>query len=156
MEGALVGGFIAQVESEAFVIDGAVVQETESLQKRGAVAQPVVLGHALDQDEFGTVFRAVFIFEIHDELVEFYGAFPGEEDEHAASIGEPVDDVVLRRCGLTLARRRTAGELCIGLISCDLRFGCHSLFLNAHNGHQTPCALGVSLSVVRSDGRFGG
>src|SRR5690242_6889849 len=102
MEGALVCRLIAQVESEAFVIDRAIVQETESLQQGGAIAQPVVLGHALDQDQLGTVFRAVLVFEVDDELVEFYGAFPGEEDEHAASIGETVDDMILRRCGLAL------------------------------------------------------
>ena len=119
------GGFIAQVQSETFVVDRAVVQETVPLQQGGAVAEPVVLGHALDQDPLGTVLRRVFTFEIYDEIVEFLGAFPGEEDEHAASIGEAVDDVVLRRCGLTLARLRTAGEFGIGLIGCDLRFCCH-------------------------------
>src|SRR6185437_8763973 len=116
MEGTLVGGFIAQVESEALVVDGAVVQETVPLQHGGAVAQPVMLGHALDQDQFGTVFGAVLIFEVYGELVEFYGAFPREEDEHTASVGETVDNVVLRGCGLTLDRRRTAGEFGIGLV----------------------------------------
>ena len=93
------GGFIAQVESEAFVVDRAVVQETVPLQQGGAVAEPVVLGHALDQDPLGTVLRRVFTFEIYDEIVEFLGAFPGEEDEHAASIRETVDDVIFRGCG---------------------------------------------------------
>ena len=69
------------------------------LQHCGAVAQPVVLGHALDQDELGTVSRTVFRFEIYDKIVEFLGAFPGEEDEHAASIRETVDDVIFRGCG---------------------------------------------------------
>jgi len=72
------------------------------LQHCGAVAQPVVLGHALDQDELGTVSRTVFRFEIYDEMVEFFGAFPRQEDEHAAPIGEAVAEVILRRCGLTL------------------------------------------------------
>ncbi|HEY3454690.1 MAG TPA: hypothetical protein VGK64_08830 [Bryobacteraceae bacterium] len=32
------------------------------MQKRGVVAQPVVLSHALDQDQLGAVFRTVFRF----------------------------------------------------------------------------------------------
>src|SRR6185437_11096387 len=85
----------------------------------------MVLGHPFDQNELGTVFGAILIFEIDDELVEFYCAFPGEEDEHAASIGETVDEVVLRGCGLTRDRRRTAGEFCVGLVGLNLSLGCH-------------------------------
>jgi len=81
MEGALVGGFIAQVERETFVVDRAVVQETVPLQHGGAVAQPVVLGHALDQNHLRTVHGTVFRFEIYDEMVEFFGAFPGQKNE---------------------------------------------------------------------------
>jgi hypothetical protein len=42
VEGALVGGLIAQVEGEAFFVDGAVVMETVRLQQLGAIAQPVL------------------------------------------------------------------------------------------------------------------
>jgi hypothetical protein len=58
-------------------------------------------------------------------MVEFFGAFPGQKNEHAASIGEAMAEVIFRGCGLTLARLRTAGELCISLIGCDLRFCSH-------------------------------
>src|SRR5690348_10131923 len=85
----------------------------------------MVLSHTLDQDHLGAVLRRAFTFEIHDEILEFLSVFPREEDEHAASIGKAVGDVVLRGCGLALARRRTAGEFCIGLVGLDLRFCCH-------------------------------
>ena len=50
----------------------------------------MVLGQALDQDHFGLALGAVFAFEIHDDLIVFLGVFPGQEDEHASSIGKAV------------------------------------------------------------------
>ena len=88
MESSLVGGLVAQVEGETFFVYGAVVGEAIGLQQPGAVAQPVVLGHALDQNHFGAARGAVLAFEVDDELVIFACVLPRQEDEHAAPIRE--------------------------------------------------------------------
>ena len=89
------GRLVAQVEGEAFFVYRAVVGEAVGLEQAGAVAQPVVLGHAFDQNHFGVARGAVFAFKIDDELVIFAGVLPGQEDERAAPIRETVAQVVL-------------------------------------------------------------
>jgi len=84
------GRLVAQVEGEAFFVYRAVFGEAVGLEQAGAVAQPVVLSHAFHQNHFGAARWAVLAFEIDDELVIFAGVLPGQQDEHAAAIGETV------------------------------------------------------------------
>ena len=90
MEGALVGGLVAQIEGKTFFVNGAVVGEAVGLQQPGAVAQPVVLGHALDQDHFGAARGSMLALEVDHQLVVFLRVLPRQQNEHAAPVGEPV------------------------------------------------------------------
>jgi hypothetical protein len=125
VEGSLVGGLVAEVESQAFFVNGTVVMKAVGLQKLRAIAQPMVLGHPLDQDQFGAAHGTMLAFEIDDELVVFLGVLPWQKDEHAASIGEAVARVIAGRNGLALFRPGTGRELCIRLIGGYLRWCRH-------------------------------
>ena len=58
--------------------------EPGGLKVQRAVAEPVVLGHALDQNGFGGCGRLVFGDETFHELLVFEIAFGGEYGELAA------------------------------------------------------------------------
>ena len=105
------GGLVAQVEGEAFFVYGAVVGEAISLQEPGAVAQPMVLGHAFDQNHFGAAHGAVLAFQVDDELVIFLRVLPRQKHEHAAAIGEAMADVVAGGRGFAFFRPGTGGQL---------------------------------------------
>lgn len=81
---------VAEEENETFFVDGAVVMETIGLKEFGAIAQPVVLGHAFHQNHFGAARWAVLAFEVDDQLVIFAGILPWQQDEHAAFVGKTV------------------------------------------------------------------
>ncbi len=90
MEGALVSRLVTEEKSETFFVDGAVVMEAIGLKELGAIAKPVVLGHAFHQNHFGTARWAVLAFEVDDELVIFAGVLPRQQDEHAAFVRKAV------------------------------------------------------------------
>ena len=50
----------------------------------GALAEPVVLGHAFDQDVFGGVGGSMVLAQSDEEIVEILPRFGGQEGEHAA------------------------------------------------------------------------
>ena len=52
IEGALVGGLVAEEEGEPFFIDSS-IREAGVLQAEGALFEPVGLGHLADQELFG-------------------------------------------------------------------------------------------------------
>jgi hypothetical protein len=82
---------------EGALVGGLVVIETVGLDEFGAIAQPIVLGHALHKYGFGSGLGAVFAFEIDHQPVVFFGVLPWEEEKGDAFIGEAVARVVAGR-----------------------------------------------------------
>ena len=85
-EGAVIGGLIAQVEGERFFLVGgrAIAREGQVLEANSALAKPVMLGHALDEDFFGGSGGLVFAAERVEELIEGVLVFGGEHREDGA------------------------------------------------------------------------
>ena len=81
MKGALVSGLIAQVEGEPLGVgdlagDGV---EAECLERDGAMAEPVVLGHGLDERFFGWSGGPVLFAEAGEQIVEVGLGFRGKD-----------------------------------------------------------------------------
>jgi hypothetical protein len=122
MEGALVRGLVAQIEGELAIVDhlaGGVV-EAGFFEPHGAVAQPVVLGHGLDERFFGGSSRLVLFLEGGEEFEEFVLRF-GRQHPEFAGWGEPVTEVVARGGGFPGFGFRAGGQLRIRPIGGDLR-----------------------------------
>ena len=131
METALMGGLVAQVERKlllslrlaekrgliVFFIDHAVGTEAKVLENRGALAEPFVVDHALDQDVFRRGLRIVFGEEGSGEILEFGFVFPGEKLEGA---GETVPKIVLGDRLFTVGAGRAGGLLGIDAIGLNL------------------------------------
>ncbi len=98
MEGALVGGLVAQVESELFLVgDGAGFGIVAGgLEIQSAAAEPVVLGDGFYERGFGQGFGLVLVAECGEECVELGLGFAGEDTEGS---GQAVASVVQRRDG---------------------------------------------------------
>jgi len=124
VKGALVGGLVAQRESELFLVDNGagfgIVAGGFEIQ--GAAAEPVMLGHGFDERGFGEGFGLVFFAEGGEERVEFGLRFAGEDTEGS---GQAMAGVVQSRDGFTHFGFRTAGQLGVFAIGLDLEFGWH-------------------------------
>lgn len=84
MEGALVGGLVAKVERELFVVfDGAFRIEAQTLQMNGTLPEPFVLRHAVDENLLGHAVGLVFVAETGLERFKFFPVFPTEKVETA-------------------------------------------------------------------------
>ena len=122
MKGALVGSLIAEVEREPLGVgdlagDGV---ETECFERDSAFAEPLVLGHRLDERFFGRRSGPVLVTKAGEEFVELELGFRGKDPESARG-REAVTDVVARGGGFTGFRFGTGGELRIRTVRGDLR-----------------------------------
>ena len=88
------------------------------LEDEGALAQPVVLGHAVDQDFLGGSGGLVFGEEGIAQFVVLIALFPAKQSEGA---GEAVAEMVLGGGGATLGGDGTGGALGVLLVGGDLR-----------------------------------
>jgi len=109
-----VGGLVAQVERELTIVDdlaGGVV-EAGFFEPHGAMTEPVMLGHDLDERFFAGCGGLVLLLELSQELVELGLGFGTQHPEFAGG-GEAVTEVVARGGGfsrLILDRRRVANS----------------------------------------------
>ena len=127
MEAALVNGLIAQIEGELLRVDDLAGSEVEAglLKLESPMAQPMVLGHGLDEGFFGGSCGLVLLLELGQELVELGLRFGRQHPEFAEG-GEAVTEVVARGSGFSGLRFRAGGQLCIGPIGGELRWCRHA------------------------------
>ena len=130
MEGAFVAGAVAQVEGQAFFVDGTVFAEAAALETFGAAAQPVVLCHAIDQDALGFGIGAMLVVEIGEQDAVGFAVFAREDEEKAVGVAEAVAGVIAGRGGFAFFCSGTRRMLGVGPVGGDLRFGRHG-FENA-------------------------
>jgi len=105
MEAALVGGLVAQVEGELFLVGdlagGGIVARGFEMER--ALAEPVMLGHGFDERGFGEGGGLVLVTERGEERIEFGLRFGGEDAEGSretvarASLWGPVDSLAFSR-----------------------------------------------------------
>lgn len=133
MEGTVVGGLVAEEERElAFLIaEGQIVCHSDVLETLGALAEPVVLRHILDQDGFGGGGGLVLGAEGVEELVEFMLIF-GRQDVKGA--GEAMAQIVFAGCGFSGVSGGTGGELGVLAIGGNLGSGGHRVLLGEMPG----------------------
>ena len=96
MEAALVRALVAEIQGELFffvVLDEASLLEADVLQSLGTAAEPFVLGHALDQDLFGSGLRIMLGAKAGEESFEVDWFLPSKEMEGS---GETVPKIVQR------------------------------------------------------------
>ena len=101
-------GLVAQVEGELAIVDdlaGGVV-EAGFFEPHGAVAEPVMLGHGLDERFFGGCGGVVLLLELSVELVELGLGFGTQHPEFAEG-GEAVAKIIARGGGFSRLRFRT-------------------------------------------------
>ena len=120
-------GLVAEVESELAIVDELAGFEIEAgvFQAHGAMAQPVMLGHGLDERFFGGCCGLVLLLELGQEFEEVVLRFRWQHPEFARR-GETVTEVVARGGGFPGFRFGAGGELRIGLIGGDLRWCRHT------------------------------
>ena len=108
VEGALVGGLVAHIEGELFFLPagGEFGVEREALEREGALHEPVMLGHVVDEQLFSWGRRLVFGAQIGNELLEVFFALPGESHELA---GEAMTPAILRDGGFAFLGLGTTG-----------------------------------------------
>ena len=126
MEGAFVAGAVAHEQSQALVVERTVVSEAAAFERFGATAQPVVLGHTVDQYALGFVFGAMLAVEIGEEEAVGFDAFAREEEENAVRVAEAVAGVIAGRGGFAFFRFGAGGLFGVGAIGGNLGFGRHS------------------------------
>ena len=93
-------GLVAQVESELAIVDelaGGVV-EAGFFEAPGTVAEPVVLGHGLDESLFGRSLRLVLLLELGQEFKVVVLRFGWQHPKFAAG-SATVTEVVARGGG---------------------------------------------------------
>src|SRR5205085_2444430 len=105
------GGYWAGIREKGFLL------ETD-----GALAEPEVLGHLLDQQLLGRGGGIVFFDETRDESVEGFGIFAFD---YRAAGGEAVAQRVLAGAGFAVDGLRACGRLRVGAIGRELRSCSH-------------------------------
>jgi hypothetical protein len=127
------------------------------LQQLGALAQPVVLGHAIHQHVLGRGGRVVLVAQGLAQVVEVL-LFFGVHDFEAAA--EAVLEAVLAGAGFAFFGGRAGGVLGVGAVSFDLGGGGHDfgklLWRNAKSAGGSVTALPALFSVAVYSMRFGG
>ena len=113
MKGAILRGVVANIERKLLFIDLGGVLKRGGLQTQGALTDPVVLGHLLDEHGFGGSGGLMFVAQRFEQFLEFGGVFVGQEDPFA---GEAVAQIVLRESGFACRCFWTGAVLSIGLI----------------------------------------
>ncbi len=86
MEGAFVAGAVAHQERQAFVVERAVFFEAAAFESFGAIAQPVVLGHAIDQYALGFGVGAMLAVKIGKQDAIGLDAFARQDEEDAVGV----------------------------------------------------------------------
>ena len=122
MEGALVGGLVAHVESELLFEDGIVETAREAflLETESALEEPVVPHHVHDQEALGGSCRLVLGVEVVHESDKLAAVFRRQDAECAV---EAMTEIVERRDGLAFGGARIGGRLSVGAIGIELGLG---------------------------------
>ena len=124
MEGALVGGLVAQTESELLFVHnlaGARIVAGE-FEVQGAATEPVMLRHGFNEHGFRDGFGVVLFAKVGEKRIKIGLRFCGKDAEGS---GEAVADAVQSRGGFTGVGLGTGRELGVFAIGLDLRFGGH-------------------------------
>ncbi|MGA8030338.1 MAG: hypothetical protein WB992_24605 [Bryobacteraceae bacterium] len=121
MESSVVRGLIAQIERELFFVPAKLRlrAETSVLHQQGATAEPMMLRHFFDEDDFGCADRFVLATEVEVKCVEVGLVFPSEDGEVAV---ETVTESVFGGSGFALLGFGAGALLSVGLIGGDLSF----------------------------------
>lgn len=127
MEGAFVGGVVAQKQSQAFLVDAG-GREALALQTEGALHEPVCLGYFVDEEFFGRVGRLVVIEQVLEQRFEGGGVFTQARttcnkrtvrfawgDELTG--GESVFEGITRRSQFAFGRDRAGGMGGVGAVA---------------------------------------
>ena len=116
VEGAVVGGLVAKEERElaVLVFGGQIFGHRYVLEALGTLAEPVVLGHFLDQQGFGEGGGLVLGAKAAEESVEFVLVFGRQDGERAA--GEAVTEIVQAGRGFAGFGDGAGGVLRVGLV----------------------------------------
>src|SRR5579863_2083187 len=99
--------------------------QLDILDPIGAEADPVMVGHALDENLFGKGGGLVFADEVVEQSAEVLLVFAGDE---AGAGGEAPGKAVAGRFGFAFVGLGTGGFLRVGLVGCDLSLR------GSHNG----------------------
>ncbi len=116
MEGTLVSGLIANVESESFAeigVLGGLRSEASVLETQSALNQPIVAGHVDDQKPFGESGGIVLVQQVAAESHEGRSIFRRQDTERAV---KAVAKIVARGDGFSFGGTRSGGELRVGAI----------------------------------------
>src|SRR5947209_2918585 len=102
MKRPLVRGLVAEIERQVLVmVARADFVEADALEIEGALGEPPVLGHALDEQVFGRSCGTMLVLPAVEEFFEFVLVFVRQEDEAA---GEPMAERVEGDGPLTFGR----------------------------------------------------
>jgi hypothetical protein len=112
MEGALVGGLVAQKKRQAFGVH-AFAREALVLEAKGALGEPLGLDHLFYKDVFGRVGGLVLVEESGLEGGERGGIFARDEEDAA---GEAVFRGITRRSQFAHGGARAGGVLGVAAI----------------------------------------
>src|SRR5581483_7649042 len=115
MEGPVVGGLVAQVQSELpFLIPHRdIVLHGDVLEVDGALAEPMMLRHFVDEQEFGDGGGFMLGTEAGFESKKFLRVFAFENGECAA---KSILEIVFAGSGFALRAFRTGTVLRVGLV----------------------------------------
>src|SRR5581483_8509920 len=139
MEGPLVGGLIAQEQSELpfLVPHREIVLHGHVLEIDSALDEPVVLRHSFNEEEFGDGGGFVLGVKARFESKEYLRVFGLQDGECAA---KSVLEIIFAGSGFSLGAFRTGAVLRVGLVGGHLGFGGHNDLLlkwktpEEHNG----------------------
>ena len=122
MEAALVGGLVAQVEGELFLVRDLAGGEIVAggFEAERALAEPVMLGHGFDERGFGEGDGLMLLAERGKERIEFGLRFGGEDAEGS---GEAVAHIIQCGGGFSRFTLRTGREFGVLAVGFDLGFG---------------------------------
>ena len=103
--GALVRGFIAEIQSQVVEVSAGVVEHV-SLQIAGAASQPEGVDNFADAFAFGAGHGNELLVELEDEPVVAGGVLATEKPHRAGGPGEAVLDGVVRGAGFSFRTAR--------------------------------------------------
>ena len=127
MEGAFVGGLIAEIERELFLFNRTLCK-AGVLQYEGTGTQPPSLSHLCDEQSFRRCSGLVLFSKLLCKLVELFSVFPTQNPECAR---EAMAEIVLAGNGFTDFRFGTGRLLRVDAVSGDLSLGRHARRIQA-------------------------
>jgi hypothetical protein len=113
-------GLVAQIEGKILFVAITIVIEAGCLEAKSSLLQPVVLGYAFDQQDFGGCFGFVLGAEAVVKFLEVFADFIGQDDESAS---ETVAKGIQANGSFAVGGFGSGTVLRIGLVSRDLCLG---------------------------------